>query len=98
MSTFSLLVTLTSVVEGDHAYRPGVGIGEMLFCQLEHESPFKVHGNALKVEKRNENEDQIIGHLLDELAEKIAPLLKQGFLKTIKAEIMNERIAATEEM
>ena len=32
MSTFSLLVTLTSVVKGDHAYRPGVGIGEMLFC------------------------------------------------------------------
>ena len=39
-----------------------------------------------------------IGHLADSLAETIAPLMRQGFLKTIKAEITGEIIAATEGM
>ena len=73
------------------------GIGELLFCVLELENLFNLHGNALKVEKRNANEDQI-GYLADSLAHKIAPLIGQGFLKTIKAEITDGRIAATEGM
>ena len=73
------------------------GIGKLLFCVLELENLFNLHGNALKVEKRNANEDQI-GYLADSLADKIAPLIGQDFLKTIKAEITDGRIAATEGM
>ena len=70
----------------------------MLFCQLELENLFNVHRSTLKVVKGNGNENQIIRHLLDSLAEKIALLMRQGFLKTIKGEITGERIAATEGM
>ena len=70
-----------------------LGIGE-LFCKLEN--LLNVHGNALKVVKRNGNEDQSIGYLANSLAEKIASLMRQGFLKTIKDEITGKRIAATE--
>ena len=55
---------------------------------------FNVHGNASKDVKRIENEDQIIGHLAGSLAGKVSLLTRQGFLKTIKAEITGERIAA----
>ena len=63
MSKLSLLATLTSVVKGHHVYWSRVGIGELLFCKLLPENLFNVYGNALKVIKRNGNEDQIIGHL-----------------------------------
>ena len=58
MSKLSLLATLTSVVKGNHLYSSGVGIGEFLFCELESDNLFKVHGNAFTLVKRNENEDQ----------------------------------------
>ena len=57
MSKLSLLATLTSVVKGNHLYSSGVGIGEFLFCELESDNLFKVHGNALTLVKRNGNED-----------------------------------------
>ena len=93
MSKLSLLATLTTVVKGDHVYSPGDGIGELLFWELEPANLFNVHGNALKVVKRNKNEDQIIGHLPDSLAEKITPFMRQALLKTIKTEITGKRIA-----
>ena len=96
--TLSLLATLTFFVKGDHVYCSGVGTGKLLFCELEPENLFHINGNELKVIKRNGNEDQIIGHLSDSLAEKIVPLMRHGFLKTIKDEITGERIAATEGM
>ena len=94
MSKLCLLAALTCVVKGDHIYSSGVAIEEFLFCKLEPENLFNVHGNTLKVIKRNGNEDHIIGHLSDLLAEKIAPSMRQGFRKTIKSEITGEGNAA----
>ena len=86
MSKLSLLATFTSVVKGHHVYSSGAVIGKLLLCKLEPKNLFNDHGNALQVVKSG-NEDQIIGHLLDSLAEKIATLMKQGFLKANKTEI-----------
>ena len=96
ISKLPLLATLNNfVVKGDNIYNSGVGIGELLFCELEHENLFNIYGSALKVVKRNGNEDQIIGHLPDPLAEKIALLMRQDFLKS---ETTGERVAAPEGM
>ena len=73
MSKLSLLATLTSVVKGDHVYSSRVEIGELLFCKLKPENLFNVHGNALKVVKRNGNEDQIIRHLPIHWLRKLLP-------------------------
>ena len=66
------------------------------FYELKPKNLFNVHGNELKVVKRNGNEDQIIEHLPDSLAETITSFMRQGSLKTIKAEITGGRIAVTE--
>ena len=71
MYMLSLLATLTSAVKGDYVYSSRVGIGELLFCKLELENLFSVHGNALKVVRKNGKEDQIIGHLPDSLLRKL---------------------------
>ena len=57
MYTLSLLATFMFFVKGDHVYCPGVGIGKLLFCELEPENLFNINGNELKVIKRNGNED-----------------------------------------
>ena len=82
ISKSCLLPSLTSAAKGDHIYSSRVGIRK-LFCESELENLFHVHGNALKVVKSKRNEDQIIGHLPDSLAEK---------------SIMDKTIAATEGM
>lgn len=45
-----------------------------------------------------EMHSKVMGHLLDSLAEKVDPLTREGFLKTIESEIMNERIAVPKGM
>ena len=90
MSKLSLLATVTSVVKYDHVNSSGLWIEKLLFCKLEPKDFFNVHGNALKVVKKGGNENQIIEYLPDSLGENIASLMRQCFLKTIKAEITKE--------
>ena len=58
----------------------------MVVLQIRTRKSFQRSRNTFKVIKRNENEDQITGHLPDSQAEKTTPLMRKGSLKTVKSE------------
>ena len=96
--TLNLLATITSVVKGDHVYRSGVEIGEKLTCELEPENVMNHRGNAVKVVKMNNDQETIIGHLPDSLAEKVAPMVRRNVIELIEVEITAESAPALQGM
>ena len=89
---------ITSVVKGGHVYRSGVGIAKRSFCELEPENIFNVGGNAVKVVKKDRNEETIIGYLPDSLAEKVALMMRRKLIEVVEVEITGESVPALQGM
>ena len=66
-----LLVSLTSRIKDDHAYRSGVKVGDRLFCTIEPDN--KHCYNAIVVKSRNDN---IVGHVPETLVKKLFNFMK----------------------
>lgn len=94
MSKVSIVSSLTSVIKGDHIYRSGVTVDVELECQLEPENIHSIGRNAIKV-MRGSN---VIGHVPESLAQKLAPLMRDGTIVRVVAKITGESRAAPEGM
>ena len=60
----------------------------MVVLQIRTRKSFQRSRNTFKVIKRNENEDQITGHLPDSQAEKTTPLMRRAPSKPLNLKEM----------
>ena len=77
-----LLGSLTSRIKGDHAYKSGVKVGDLLFCTLEPDN--KHSDNAIVVKS---GKDDIVGHVPETLAKR-----SLNFMKSQRIEIMDSEV------
>ena len=73
------VLSLTSRIKGDHAYRSGGNVGDCLFCTNEPDN--KHSNNAIVVKSGN---DDIVGDYPETPAKKLL-----NFMKSQQIEIMN---------
>ena len=66
-----LLGSLTSRIEGDHAYRSGMKVGDCLFCTIEPDN--KHSDNIIAFKSGN---DDTVGHVPETLAKKLFDFMK----------------------
>ena len=83
MSNLTTLAKLKSAVKGDHVYRSGVVVGDILQCKLEPSNMYSSHAIIVTYN------DNTVGHVPDALAHKLVPLLENSMIVCMEA-VVNE--------